>query len=199
MQDKVGVKGILLGNTAVGKTSFISATNEMSIENIHSTTGIEFTKIEIDGTDYVLNLFDTAGQEQFRSLAISYYRDVQIAIFITTCKEDTQEADDKSLIEFISNAREYGGDSFHSIFLLNKIDLINDEDLLNKRMDAVKTLLETRAGISENVTLIPVSCQTRAGIEDVWAVIKDIVTSMNLPPPKPGPTPIGPDPKPCNC
>lgn len=179
MSDKKGIKCILLGNTAVGKTSFITASNELSIDEVTSSVGTGYILFELEGTNIDLQIYDTAGQEQFRSLTKPYYRGIQMAIFITTCDNKTQKADDESLNEFISAANEFAGCSFRSVFLLNKIDLYKDnKELLDKRIEAVKTLLDSRTDIEGQYQLNPICCKSRDGFSDAWTVIKTIAQEI---------------------
>ena len=77
---KGSISLILVGNSAVGKSSFMKrySNNEFNLQYI-STIGIDkiIKKIKINDTDfYHLTLWDTAGQEYFRSLPKSYYKNV---------------------------------------------------------------------------------------------------------------------------
>ena len=64
------IKIILVGNSGVGKTAIINRyyTNSFINEMI-STISMNFIekKIIIDGKCYILNIWDTVGQEQYRS------------------------------------------------------------------------------------------------------------------------------------
>ena len=66
------LKIIILGDTMVGKTSIMYryATNEFD-QSGASTIGIEFwgKTIKMEGKTLKLRIWDTAGQEKFKSLA----------------------------------------------------------------------------------------------------------------------------------
>ena len=88
-EDDVGYmtcKVVLLGETGVGKTSIISryVTNKFS-DVLMSTTGASYAtkKIEIDSEHKIkLQIWDTAGQEKFRSLAKIFYQNSSVAVLV---------------------------------------------------------------------------------------------------------------------
>jgi len=70
-------KIILLGNSGVGKTNIASRYVRNNIDMMsRATIGVGFFNIgyEYEGTNIVVELWDTAGQEKFRSLVGIYYR-----------------------------------------------------------------------------------------------------------------------------
>lgn len=71
------VKLIVLGNTGVGKTSFLYALNKRSVAN-YTTIGVDMITKYVMNKDKVIkaHIWDTAGQECFRSIITSYYRTV---------------------------------------------------------------------------------------------------------------------------
>ncbi|XP_017885617.1 ras-related protein Rab-27A [Ceratina calcarata] len=77
------IKFLALGNSGVGKTSFLyQYTDSMFESRFNSTVGIDFKEKRVayqtpnGRTQRVhLQLWDTAGQERFRSLTTAFYRD----------------------------------------------------------------------------------------------------------------------------
>ncbi|CAM9646794.1 unnamed protein product, partial [Phaeothamnion confervicola] len=70
-------KYIIIGDTAVGKSSILSMFSERIFRDTHDTTiGVEFgaRDIELGGSKVKLEIWDTAGQESFLSITRSYYR-----------------------------------------------------------------------------------------------------------------------------
>ena len=79
------VKVILIGDTRVGKTNLINLANRMNfIPDELPTIGSSYTKLkmEINGINISVNLWDTPGQERFRSIAKRSFRDSKIVIFV---------------------------------------------------------------------------------------------------------------------
>jgi len=77
---------ITLGDSGVGKTSIINRyiKNEFD-ENNEATLGIKYSykEIKFNNKDkIILKLVDTAGQERFRSLTKSYFKNVDAVLFV---------------------------------------------------------------------------------------------------------------------
>jgi small GTP-binding protein len=73
-------KVVLLGNSGVGKTALVERASEDIFQTSHvPTVGAQFISLElqIGGKPCVLELWDTAGQEVFRSLVGFYARDAR--------------------------------------------------------------------------------------------------------------------------
>jgi Rab family protein len=79
------VKLVLLGDSGVGKTSIVSQYLSGSApESVNPTIGAAFvTKhVTVEGQQFELLIWDTAGQEVYRGLAPMYYRSALIAIIV---------------------------------------------------------------------------------------------------------------------
>lgn len=73
----LSLKLILVGDPSVGKTSLLGRIIDNSYKsNPPTTLGVDFSfrPIEIEGSKVKLQLWDTAGQEKYRSLINSYYK-----------------------------------------------------------------------------------------------------------------------------
>ena len=79
------IKVILVGESGTGKTSLINATMGLPFkESLESTTANSFSskKITIGSKQYILNLWDTIGQEKFRSLTKIFIKDSKIVLLV---------------------------------------------------------------------------------------------------------------------
>ena len=121
--DEMPIKIMVLGNTAVGKTSFILKYTENTFQEVHlSTMGIDYKEkhIIIEGKKYRLSVYDTTGQERYRSLAFSLIKNTDGIILIY---DVTNESSFKAVPDWIQSAREKKGENYPMIILGNKIDL----------------------------------------------------------------------------
>jgi small GTP-binding protein len=88
MDSTQSVKAVLLGESGVGKTCIIARFINGSFEsNIMSTTGASYagkTMIfqEFGGQCVKFEIWDTAGQEKYRSLTKIFYRDAKVIVFV---------------------------------------------------------------------------------------------------------------------
>ncbi|KAG9393023.1 Rab21 [Carpediemonas membranifera] len=78
-------KLVLLGEGAVGKTSILLQYTKRKFESDHIMTiqaSFRSKVLNIADQTITLNLWDTAGQEKFHSLALVYYRDANAAVLV---------------------------------------------------------------------------------------------------------------------
>ncbi len=79
------LKFIIIGPTGVGKSCLLlQFTDKRFLTDHELTIGVEFgtRMIEVEGKKIKLQLWDTAGQESFRSITRSYYRGAQGALLV---------------------------------------------------------------------------------------------------------------------
>jgi len=74
---------IFIGDSGAGKTSMIDRFINGDFQNMEATIhDFKTVKIEIDGQIVRLNIYDTAGQEKFKSITRSYYRIANGVFFV---------------------------------------------------------------------------------------------------------------------
>ena len=135
---KVNYKFILIGNSGVGKSSIFKylSTGEF-IEGSIASIGIDKKSLDVSievkennkkvKKDFDISLFDTAGQEQFRSITLSYYKGTD-GILLLYDITDRKSFDNVSIwVNSIKEAIE-GNESKYAIILIgNKLDLVEEE------------------------------------------------------------------------
>ena len=92
-------KLIFLGDQNVGKSCILNRfMNDTFKEDYQATIGLDFQSknVQIDNQDIHLLLYDTAGQEKFRSLIPMYTRDANIVLLVydITCKDSFMHLSD---------------------------------------------------------------------------------------------------------
>ncbi len=79
------LKFIIIGDTCVGKSCLLLQFTDKRFQHVHDMTiGVEFGSRTIDLNNKLIKLqiWDTAGQESFRSITRSYYRGACAAILV---------------------------------------------------------------------------------------------------------------------
>ena len=82
-----GCKVVLLGDSGVGKTCIISRYISGSFDsNSASTNGASYASKKVEYKDInktlILDIWDTAGQEKYKSLTKFFYKDAAVAILV---------------------------------------------------------------------------------------------------------------------
>ncbi len=79
------LKAIMLGDSSVGKTNLLTRyTEDRFEENAKNTVGLDLkTKVcRLNGKGIKVNIFDTAGQERFRSLTPVNFQKVDLVVLV---------------------------------------------------------------------------------------------------------------------
>ena len=120
----------LLGNSAVGKTSFINKYAKDTFDDNYLTTiGIDFVLKNIKlktGEEITLRLYDTAGQETYRAIS---YNLVKSADGIILMYDITDRISYDEINEWIENIHKIKGDDFPIILIGNKSDLKEERNI----------------------------------------------------------------------
>ena len=118
-------KLVLIGDSGVGKTNIANryTFNQFYYEN-KSTIGVEYfsKNITIENTKIKVHIWDSAGQERFRSITKSYYRGAKGAFVVyDVTKPESFENSEKWVDELIK----FGEKDLIIYLIGNKIDLNN--------------------------------------------------------------------------
>ena len=87
---EINFKIIIIGNCGVGKTCITNqATKQLFIDNYVTTIGMEIYSLFIKLNDKTLKLqiWDTCGQEMYRSLITNFYRSASLAILVYSIEQ----------------------------------------------------------------------------------------------------------------
>jgi len=116
-------KFIIVGNSAVGKSCMLLRFDEDRFQPIHDVTvGVTFSikMVRIEGQDVKVQIWDTAGQEIFRSITRSYYRDSACAIIVYDITDQSSFA---KVEDWIRDVRNLAPSDCLLALVGNKLDL----------------------------------------------------------------------------
>lgn len=116
-------KYIIIGDTGVGKSCLLLQFTDKRFRHDHDLTiGVEFGSrmIKIEDKEIKLQIWDTAGQESFRSITRSYYRGAAGALLVY---DITRRDTFTHLSNWLQDARENGNADMVITLVANKTDL----------------------------------------------------------------------------
>jgi len=116
-------KYIIIGDTGVGKSCLLLQFTDKRFQPVHDLTiGVEFgaRMISIDNKHIKLQIWDTAGQESFRSITRSYYRGAAGALLVY---DITRRETYNHLTRWLEEARQNANENMSIMLIGNKSDL----------------------------------------------------------------------------
>ena len=130
-------KVLLLGDTTVGKTCFLMKYTDKTFQEVHmSTIGLDYrlkTMTLKSGKNVKLQIWDTAGQDRFRSITKNYYKSANGIILIY---DVTSLLTYENVKTWISQIREEAPQNVVIFIAGNKIDM--EEERKVKTEDGIK-------------------------------------------------------------
>ncbi|CAD8110936.1 unnamed protein product [Paramecium primaurelia] len=149
-------KFILIGDTGVGKSCLLLQFIDKRFRQKHEVTiGVEFGAklIELDGLNIKLQIWDTAGQESFRSITRSYYRSAAGAIVVY---DITKRESYENVARWMEEVKQNGNPKLSMLLVGNKGDLESERQIsYNEAQQFAKEcgidFFETSAKTSNNV------------------------------------------------
>ena len=148
---ELNFKIIIIGDSGVGKSCLSLRATKNVFEALYSPTiGFEFMTffIKVEGRPIKLQVWDTCGQEVYRSLISSFYNNSSLAIVVYSIDNE----DSFNNLEFWLNELRTKGNPDINIFLIgNKADLEEQRKISKEAaqefadMNKIKLFLETSA------------------------------------------------------
>ena len=122
-QKELLYKILLLGDSSVGKTCFLMRYSDNTFQEIHmSTIGLDYKlkNVQIDDGKIVkIQIWDTAGQDRFRSITKNYYKGAHGIILIY---DVTSRKTFENVKNWVTQIKEEVSDKVTIILVGNKID-----------------------------------------------------------------------------
>ena len=125
-------KLIFLGDQNVGKSSILNRfLSDTFVEEYQATIGLDFQSknAQIDNQDVHLLLYDTAGQEKFRSLIPMYTRDANIILLVY---DITNKESFENLYAWLKDLTNININEVIICIVGNKIDLNEKREVSNE-------------------------------------------------------------------
>jgi Ras-related protein Rab-2A len=188
------VKYIIIGDSSVGKSNLLLRYVDKNFALSHDITiGVEFgSKIEtVENTSYKLQIWDTAGQESFRSITRSYYRDTCVVFLVFSYNYYKTF---QNLSNWLNDLEQYNTNKHILVYIVgNKYDLrheVNPEDAILFSSLVNATLFNTSAKTNYNVdelfrqSIIDVHEFRKSHPNEDVPGIKPLRLNVHTPPPK---------------
>ena len=155
IENEITLKILLLGDTAVGKTSILlKYTDGYFPEMYISTIGVEYKSKKVKINDNIINLqiWDTAGQERYKSITTSFLKGADGVLYVY---DITQKSSFDSLKIWIRDSEE-ATEAFQKIIIGNKNDKgkerkVTKENLKKFCNDRKLKGFETSAKTGDNI------------------------------------------------
>ena len=150
------IKFIIIGDAAVGKSNLlVRYTSGQFKEEYQLTIGVEFgsNNVIISDNTYRIQIWDTAGQENFRSITRSYYKNTACAIIVY---EISNKKSFENISSWIEECKNTAPKSILMVLVGNKCDLEDNREVTEEegRQFAEKNgmlFFETSAKTGKNV------------------------------------------------
>ena len=118
---------------------------------------VKYKKINYENKKITLSIWDTSGQEKFRSMASNLYRNCNAIIFLFDISN--KDSFDK-LKYWIENIKQYLDDSIELVLVENKIDLEGKREVSK---GYVKGFTEKK-----KIDFLSASAKTGEGVEEIF-------------------------------
>jgi small GTP-binding protein len=149
-------KYIIIGDTSVGKSCLLLQFTDNRFKADHDLTiGVEFgsKNVQISEKEVKLQIWDTAGQENFRSITRSYYRGAAGALLVY----DITRRDSFTHVQtWLEEARQHGNENMVVMLVGNKCDMdskrvVPTEEGMRFARENDCLFIETSAKTAQNV------------------------------------------------
>ena len=152
-------KLILIGNSGVGKSCILQRYMKHTFQETYKCTiGVDFLmkSLIINGKTVKLQLWDTAGQEKYKSMVSSYYRGANVALIIFDL---TNHMSFDALPSWIENYYKNGPEQKNIILIGNKKDLEVERQVTQEEAETFAETnnmiyFETSAKDGENIDYV---------------------------------------------
>lgn len=173
-------KVVILGDASVGKTSILGTLAYGVFDgNYNATIGVDYVPKIVslaDGSTVKLNIWDTAGQEKFKSLIPTFLRDMIAGIVVFNICDRSSFENVRSWVRFIQ--QEQGDEIVSQLYLVgNKLDMESTRLVTNS--EALE--LSNELGMKSYTEL---SAKTGFNIKELFSNIASSIPQATTPLPR---------------
>ena len=158
MENEGFYKVIVIGDYNTGKSAILNRLLYDRFDSSYSVTvSVEYStkSFEIDGESILLQIWDSAGQDKFRSLVRVFFVGV-VAVFLTYSIDNRNSFD--NLDKWLGDAREKANEGAIIVLVGNKSDLNRevqyDEGLNYMKNNNLDFFFETSAMSGDNILIV---------------------------------------------
>ena len=165
------VKIILVGETNTGKTSIIKSIMGLDFNSTESsTTGVSYVnkKMKVNDKEYNIAIWDTVGQEKFRSLTKIFLKDSKIVIFVYSI---TEKKSFEEINFWYETVKSNLGDKVVLGLAGNKKDLFQEEKVTEKEGEDKAKEIEAKFKLT--------SAKTGVGIKEFFQILLEEYANKN--------------------
>ena len=150
------LKYIIIGDSGVGKSNILlKYIHDQFNEEFQSTIGVEFgaKNIKIKDKVYRIQIWDTAGQEMFRSITRAYFKSSVCACVVY---DITSKTSFENIQSWIEDCKKLSPKSIFMVLIGNKIDLEDQRKVTYEEgeefaSDNAMLFFETSAKTGDNI------------------------------------------------
>ena len=154
------LKYVIVGDASVGKSNLLLRYSHGQFrEEYQLTIGVEFgsNNIKIDDKIFRIQIWDTAGQENFRSITRAYYKNSACALIVY---DISRRASFDSISTWIEDCKNSSPKSVFMVLVGNKCDLEKEREVSEEEG---KELAETNG-----MLFFETSAKTGKNVEEVF-------------------------------
>lgn len=156
-------KTVVIGNSSVGKSSLILRFSDNTFqESFYPTIGVDFKikTFEHEGSVVKLQMWDTAGQEKFKTITSAYYKGTQgiILVFDLCDKKSFQD-----IQNWIREVERYNNRETVKVLVGNKCDLVGDRQVTREEAETFAS--------NEGMIYMEASAKSNKNVENIFTKI----------------------------
>lgn len=161
------IKILLVGNSAVGKTCMLLRYSDNQFNpDFLSTIGLDFKvkHMTIDEKPIKLQVWDTAGQEQFRTITQSFLRG---ADGILLCYDLTNKTSFEQISDWMESIHNCAATTVDIFIVGNKCDLVDKREITEEMIEGMKA--------KYNCECFETSACTGQGINETFEKMANVI------------------------